>query len=266
MKKISQILLTLFVFTLILSCDSSDNGENEFTETPEDTTINAKWVVSNSSAYESFEFNESGNYIILKSSEADRTTEEPNILFGTYSLVDDETVVLSDFGTLFISDIDNSSINFSIALTSNPENLIQIEAAKQTEIEKSTNTDLLCQTWQLVSFNGNDVIGTSEELTVLFSRAGTYFVTNTSPLSDNSGGLAIWSWNNSAQTQIYYNWDQGDNTDGLAYITELTSNSLVIDEDGEISVLKPLSNTETTIVKPEDLVSKDILKKGFLKR
>ena len=131
MKKISQILLTLFVFTLILSCDSSDNEENEFTETPEDTTINAKWVVSNSSAYASFEFNESGNYIILKSSDANRTTEEPNILFGTYSLIDDETFVLSDFGTLFISDIDESSINFSIALTSNPEDVSQIEAAKQ---------------------------------------------------------------------------------------------------------------------------------------
>ncbi|MHA7943746.1 hypothetical protein ACJOV8_011795 [Formosa sp. 3Alg 14/1] len=266
MKKFSLILLTVFVFALIIGCDSSDNGENDLTETTEDTTINAKWVVTNASTYESFEFNESGNYIILKTSEDQRTTEEPNILFGTYSLIDDDTIVLSDFGTLIISNIDENSIQFALALASAPEQTIQIEASKQLEIEKSTNTDLLCQTWQLVSFNGENVIGTTEALTVLFSRAGTYFVTNTSPLSSNQGGLASWSWNNSAQTQIYYNWGQGNETSGYADITELTSNSLVIDEDGEISVLTPISNSETTAVKPENKTAKDILKTGLFKR
>ena len=116
----------------------------------------------------------------------------------------------------------------------------------------------------MVSFNGKDVIGTAEGLTVLFSRAGTYFVTNNS-LNNNQGGLASWSWNNSAQTQIYYNWGQGDETSGYADITELTSNSLVIDEDGEISVLEPISNNKTTAVKPTNQVNKDILKTGFLK-
>ncbi|WP_159023719.1 hypothetical protein [Formosa sp. L2A11] len=261
MKKISQILLTLFALTLITGCDS---GNNDNDETAEDVSINSKWIVSNSSEYASFEFNASGNYIIVKNSEDEKTTDAQTILFGTYNLIDASTVVLSDFGTLFISDIDEDSINFSIELTSNPESEIQIEAYKTTEMENSTNTDLLCRTWQMETFNGENVIGTEDDLTVIFSRAGTYFVTFTNPSSENEGGLANWSWDNDEQTQLYYSWNEGEESTGVVKITELTSTSLIIDEDGDISVLSPKSTYKTT--NALDATGKNIIKTGVFKK
>ncbi|WP_299778926.1 hypothetical protein [uncultured Formosa sp.] len=263
MKKISQILLTLFTLILITGCDSDNNNDEE---TSEDVSINSKWIVSNSSEYESFEFNESGNYIIVKNTEEERTTDTETILFGTYNLIDASTVILSDFGTLLISDIDEDSINFSIALTNNPESEIEIKAYKNAEFENSTNTDLLCRTWQMETFNGENVIGTVDDLTVIFSRAGTYFVTYTSPLSENEGGLAKWYWSNNKQTELYYSWDKGEDSDGIVKITELTPTSLIIDEDGDISVLTPKSTYRTTTDNTSNATDKDIIKTGLFKK
>ena len=63
MRNLKQILLSILVLTFIAACDKDENDPKE---TLEKATISAKWNVDNSSEYESFEFNESGNYIVLK--------------------------------------------------------------------------------------------------------------------------------------------------------------------------------------------------------
>lgn len=266
MKNLKQILIAIFVLTFIASCDKN---ENEPKETLEKTTISAKWIVSNSSEYESFEFNESGNYIVVENTTT-KSTNDQIILFGTYEIIDNKTIVLSDFGTLTISEINENSISFSIQLTSNPDNEIIIDASKKEEMESSTKTDLLCRTWEMVTVNGEPVVGTDEELTVLFSKAGTYFVSFANPEDEdeNDGGLAQWKWNNEAETQLLYSWEEVPvwDEEDFVEISELTSNKLKIIEDEDTYILEPVSNTKSTIIKSSKNLSNGVMKFGFFKK
>jgi hypothetical protein len=261
MKNLKQLLVAIFVLTLITSCDKD---KNEPTEALEKATISAKWIVNNSNEYKSFEFNESRNYIIVK----DTTTKSTNdqiIFFGTYEIIDSKTIVLSDFGTLTISEVNDNSINFSIQLTNNPNNEIIINASKQKEMDSSANTKLLCRTWKMVTINDTSVVGTDMELTALFSAAGTYFISYTKP-DENSGGLAQWKWKNEAETQLLYSWDEVPIWDESDYveISELTAKTLKVIEDGNTYVLQPTSNTKSAIIKTSKNLFSETIKKGFL--
>jgi hypothetical protein len=261
MKNIKQILYAIFVLTFLVSCDKD---EYETENMLEKTTISAKWSVSNSSEYESFEFNESGNYIVVENTTT-KSINDQIILFGTYEIIDSKTIVLSDFGTLTLSDIDENSISFSIQLTSNPDNEIIINASKQEEMESSSRTDLLCRTWEMVTKNGEPVAGTDMELIVLFSKAGTYFVSFANPEDENDGGLAQWKWKNDAETQLLYSWDEVPHWNEEIYveILELSSTALEIIEDEDIWILQPVSNTKSARLKTTKVISDNPVKKGF---
>ena len=263
MKKLSKILCVIFAITCIAGCSSN---ENDTIETPVNTTINAKWTVNNSTEYKSFEFNDSGNYIITKNAaDAKKTTttnEIKTIFFGTYIFIDDNTLELSDFGTLTIDNMDEKAIHFTLKLNNNTNTETFIEADREEEITNSTNTELLCRTWQLISIDGQNVLGTDEELTVLFSRAGTYFVTNNNPLEE--GGLAEWNWTDSTQTFLEYSWNKGLGSDGIVEVSNLTSTSLTITEDGEIFILEPISNQKTS--KTDTKKYSGVVKSGIFKR
>ena len=109
MKNLKQILIAILVLTSIISCKKDEKEPNA---TLEKETISAKWVVGGSSGYKSFEFNKSGNYIVVKSTTIKSTNDEI-VLFGTYEIIDNTTIELSDFGTLKISEINENSISFS---------------------------------------------------------------------------------------------------------------------------------------------------------
>jgi hypothetical protein len=100
MKNLKQIFAAIVVLILIASCDKD---KNEPKETLDKAANSAKWIVSNSSEYKSFEFNESGNYIVVVNT-ATKSTNDQIIRFGTYEIIDNKTIVLSDFGTLTISE------------------------------------------------------------------------------------------------------------------------------------------------------------------
>jgi len=263
MRNLKQILLAILVLTFITACDKDENDPKE---TLEKTTISAKWNVDNSSEYESFEFNESGNYIVVKNTTT-KSTNNQVVLFGTYEIIDAKTLTLADFGTLTISEVNESSISFSINLTSDSDNEIIINASKQDEIESSTKTDLLCRTWEMVTENGVPVAGTEMELTVLFSKAGTYFVSFANPEDESEGGLALWKWNNDEETQLLYSWEEVPNWEEEYYveIPELTANTLKIIEDEDISVLQPVSNKKSAVIKSSKKSSLG-LKSGFFKK
>lgn len=259
MKNFKQILVAIFVLTFIASCDKD---ENEPKGTLEKATISAKWVVSNSSEYESFEFNESGNYIVVENTTT-KSTNDKTIHFGTYEIINNKTIVLSDFGTFTISEINENSINFSIQLTSNPDNEIIINASKQEEMESSTNTDLLCRTWKLISIDEEDFAGAEDEIIVLFSKAGTYLVTLT--------GLAQWKWKDEAETQILYSWDEVPVWEEEVYveIIELTNSTLKIleefDDESDIYVLEPINNTKSAKINSSVEITQKTGKKGLIK-
>lgn len=261
MLRLNPILAIIF----IISFTSCSKEKVTPIENLDKTQLSAKWVVSGSGEYESFEFNESGNYIVVKKgststriNSSERTSlwgtvvkeptgnanerveaSSPTINFGSYEITNN-TINLSNFGTITVDKLDNNAISFSLQLTGS-SNKITITASKQAEMASSTKTDLLCKTWELVTINGSTATGTEyEKLTVLFSKAGTYYVTYAN--APEKGGLAQWKWKNSTETEFLYTWtkDVWSNND-LVTITELTSSTLKMAEGSVTYVLKPVS-------------------------
>lgn len=271
MKTLKQILTVIFVLSFITSCEKDENDPKE---TLGKDTISAKWIVSSLSEYESFEFNESGNYIVVKNTVM-KSIGDQIILFGTYEIIDNSTVLLSDFGTIGITAISDSIINFSILLASNNDKEIIINASRQEEIENSTKTELLCRTWKMASVNGEDVVGTEKELLVLFSKAGTYFVDFSSPQDENERGIANWKWSDATETKFLYSWKNPPvwDEDKLVEIIELTNNSLKVLEkfdegEDDLYSLVPVINTKSATIKSNAMISssENQIKVGFLKK
>lgn len=263
MKNFKLVIVAIFVLMFIASCNKD---ENDSRATLERKTISAKWMISNSNEYKSFEFNESGNYIVVENA----TTKSANdqiILFGTYEITNNKSIVLSDFGTLTITGINENEISFSVRLTSDLGNDFIFNALKHEEMHSSSRTDLLCRTWEMVTENGEPVEGTEMELTVLISKAGTYFVSFANPEDENDGGLAQWKWNDEAETQMLYSWDEVPVWDDEYYaeILELTSDSLKLTEYDDVWVLKPASNTKSAKINTSNLFSGKAMNKGFFK-
>ncbi len=264
MKNLTQILTAFLFFIFLVSCSKEDNTPDS-TEALERSAISAKWVVENAAEFESFEFNESGNYIIVKNStdKASKSTGYETILFGTYEVINEASIYLSDFGTITTSEINNNSIIFSITLTNNPESKIIITANKHKEIGSSTSTNMLCKTWEMVTENGENVASTDMELTIMYSKAGTYFVLFEHLDKEEKGGLAQWKWYNDEETKVLYSWDEEPNWEEEEHIeiTELTSTKLKITQHGDIWVLQPASNPTSVALK-----TSSSLKTGFLNR
>ena len=261
MRNLQLILLAIIALTFIVSCEKD---ENKSKETLNKETISAKWLVNGSSDYESFEFNESGNYIIVKNT-AKKSTSEDAIIFGTYEFIDNKKITLNDFGTLKISEIYSNSISFSLQLSNNPDNEIIIEASKKDEMESTKRTDLLCKTWDLVTLNDTSVAGTDMELKILFSKAGTYYI---SYVNRNDGELAQWKWKNEAETELLYSWDDEPNWEEVDFveIPELTSNTLKIIEDETEYVLQPASNKKSARGQESKFLLENIEKRSILKK
>ena len=257
MKTLKQIPLVIFLLTLIISCDKVEPIIEEIQEfeAVEVQTISAKWNVNNSSEYHSFEFTENGNYIVVKN-ETSKTTDARIVLYGTYELIDANRIDLKDFGIIKISDINKNTISFSVILTNDSNNEVFVDASKQDEIISSTNTDLLCRTWKLLELNGEPVEGTDLELTVLFSKAGTYFVKYENFDEYFEGGLYKWKWKNAEETQLFYSYEEvlQWKVEGYVDIVEISENSLIIEEQHEYGgtftyLFKPESNLKSGLIK-----------------
>ena len=220
MKRFNQILIVMSLLISFISCNKDENkDETNNPGTLNKETLSAKWNVTRTSDYESFEFNESGNYIVVKNT-TKKSTNSQIVLFGTYEIIDNQTVVLSDLGTIKVSNIGEDAISFTIALNSNPNGEITINATKQDQIANSTNTQLLCRTWEIVTLGGLDI----GRPVVLFSDAGTYFI-KTSYGND----IGTWTWCDAEESKIAFTIDNILNCNGIEIIKniELTSDSFV---------------------------------------
>jgi hypothetical protein len=251
MKTIKQIFAVMLIFSTLLSCEKDDKDSISLKK----ETISAKWVVDGFSNYDSFEFNESGNYIVVLNniidmaaeSNALKSTVAPIIKFGTYKITDDKTIVLVGFGKIKITSIDESSFSFTFQLEDDSE-VVALTTTRTEDMASSSRTDLLCRTWEMVTIDGVSVKGTSMELSVLFSTAGTYFVSYANPSSSGSqGGLAQWTWKDAEETTLCYSWTGAPTCLGENEVTipELTSSKLKIIEDGSTYILAPASNSKS---------------------
>jgi len=236
MKNSKLILLAIFTLTIITSCKKD---KNDLQTNLNKENISGKWDVNGTNDYESFEFNHSGNYIVVK----DKKTKSSNgqsIQFGTYEIIDDKTVLLSDFGNITISEINDNSISFSIQLLNDPNNEITLNASKHDEMESTPRTELMCRTWELITMDGNPVEGTEYEATVLFSEAGTYFVT----WYNGDVGLSHWKWKDASETEFLYSWAEVPvwETAPSVEIPELTNYTLkmIVKSSGRVYILQPL--------------------------
>jgi len=165
-----------------------------------------------------------------------KSTNDQIISFGTYDIIDNETIVLSDFGTIKLSKFDKNSMSFSIKLNSSPNKEINISASKEESMISTLRTDLLCQAWEEVR-EDDDL-----EATVILSKAGTYFVT----WPDGDFGIGEWKWKDSTETKILL--EEGDYQTYEAEILELTSSTLrIYEEFGDydiITVYRSIVNTK----------------------
>ena len=243
MKTIKKIALLLFLTLITISCNSNEEIPNNKIKKE---TISSKWEIENST-YKSFEFNKDGNYIVVKSASASKSISqknEKNILLGEYEIINDKTINLIDFGQIIISNIDETKMDFAI-LDNKTSTKIKVSATKIEKISSSTNTNLLCRTWKMTEVNGDDVVGTKYELTVIFSQAGTYFVELANPIDGNDGGLAEWKWKDTKEDTMCYSWEgkPNCNADTSVSITELTESTLILTEYNEIYKLQPIANS-----------------------
>ena len=169
MKKFLVFSICAALFSLV-SCvkDNGDNG-GVVVVTPE--TISAKWLVEGESNYESFEFTQSGNYIVIE--QGFRFTSG-GVHFGTYD-IDGNVLKMHGFGELTADDLKSGSFNFTLKLDSDTKTVL-LMAIKQPEMANTTKTDLLCRTWVTVNETipeldeGYDYI--EKDIVVLFSKSG----------------------------------------------------------------------------------------------
>lgn len=251
-NQFSFLLMAVFLCMVLFSC-SGDDG----TETPvplaENASNQVKWVADNESGrFASIEFSKSGNYIVVENV-PEKSTVQRKIHFGTYKITDLTTISLSDIGIIKVKNVTDNALNVEIILDGTSTPFI-FTGTKSDNMKATAKTDLLCRTWEIIKYNGEDTAGTEYEgATVLFSKAGTYFVFFPNGGEENDGGLALWKWKEgTGESQFLYSWSdtfEGDYEGSFVTINSLSSTSLIIteefvDEGDEIDVweLKPVAN------------------------
>lgn len=222
MKHIKLIGLMLFAAAIVIySCKKKDSTDNS-TPTPT-ATMNAKWKVTNadSVSFKSFEFNNSGQYIVVTPNGAK---------YGNYTKTG-STVAMANFGTITITSLGSTQFNFSLTTLTKGINLTyDITTTKAAEIPLAGNTALLCRTWNLVTVDSVPVAGTQMELQVMFTQAGTYFVHY---VQSDTSAMSQWTWKDAQQNWICYNWNGAPTCEGNneVFMNALTSTRLSMIEN-----------------------------------
>jgi hypothetical protein len=279
MKKLKQILVTILVMTSIMSCEKEESNQQV---TLKQETISGKWIVDGATEFKSFEFNKNGNYILVKNSttKTGKLTNmmgDETILFGTYKILDSDTILLSGFGTIKITNINQDTMDYTITLEGSDKKIFNISVTKAKEMVSSIKTELLCRTWKMVEENGHRLVDAEGIQIFLFSKAGTYFTSYDTPLGEPDTELVKWKWKDETETKLLYSWKETpewniDNDDeGEAEIIELTNNMLKVHEKNDNNeeftyILEPYLAAKTTRFKSSGNKSNTIAKRGFLGR
>lgn len=241
MKSIFKILFFALVLISFSACSKSEESEeNPLTGDNNPVTadnISAKWLLSDTTnTYQSIEFNESGNYIVIMNQNIAKNaylkSESLYFQYGVYKIGINDTIFLSDFGKIAVKKCDSTNISFALFPNSEAKGF-DMAGVRSKEIAKDTNTDLLCRTWTLKEEYENEEKVESDSLDVVFYKSGTYFVYNYT--DSRSGGLAEWRWETTGQRQIRYTWDGtwDGGESGVNIVVELTKTKLIIEDSRE---------------------------------
>ncbi len=245
MKNILVLLSTFFAFTFI-SCNSNTNQD-----ALDDLIIDAKWIIEDSNTYESFEFNNSGDYIVIlnmnnmtqstlasdvaSSDDILTRSDASSIIVGTYVSNGDNAVIMDGFGEVEIVTSDSESVSFNLTLEGETEAVTLYSTVAET-VSTSYETELLCRKWNFVGFSidGEEYdMNTNEDgygfpSSILFSKAGTYLVTYSN--EEISNAIIQWKWKSEDTGTFYYAKDGYWSENEYATITTLTSTKLVVSE------------------------------------
>ncbi|MCV6629983.1 MAG: hypothetical protein OIF50_09005 [Flavobacteriaceae bacterium] len=251
--KNSQFALVLF---LIISLGSSCNKEDQpkpTTTPPESLDLNAKWNIPDSTnVYDSMEFSASGHYIVVahqKNNKSQPTAKGYTYYYGTYTILEDDIVALSDLGQIKNLHLEGDYFNFDFYPTDESTTSISIQAIRADEMVSTPKTSLFCRTWDLFQIDGETTQNTGFDISVLFSAAGTYYVHYHNPSNPNKlGDMAGWKWSDASEKFILYSWDNPPvwDTSTKAEIISLTDSYLRIDQTWAGSILKTYEFRPTT--------------------
>jgi hypothetical protein len=189
-------------------------------------TLNTKWNISTAgsgasgteSGYASIELSEQGGYIVVDNN------AKPGVHVGVYQIRDRKTIELLDMGTMVIESQTGNDLRFSFT-AQNEQKISLLSASKSENVAESSRTDLLCRTWKLIKYDGQDTKDTPMDDSFFFSQAGTYLVT----YPDRAPALAEWRWQDADEKILQYSWDSWDSY-GIAYIRLLEDQTLQIED------------------------------------
>lgn len=193
-----NIILSLLLISVMFSCTKDSENETETTNTNEagisfePSSITHKFLIKNSTVYESVEFNTSGNYIVVQNSKTE------DVVFGIYSIRDNKEINLTDFGTIVFTSLSGSEASLILTLNGSSEE-ISLEADLAEEIELTEDMLLINRTWEVTSMGGFPV----HDFYVFISAAGTYMVDNQF-MGDMGVSYGIWNWCNEEQSKLAF--------------------------------------------------------------
>ncbi len=196
MKHLRLTLLVIGCIAMMATSCKKDKDDNN-TPAPATSTEFAKWIVTGTNAtyFTSFEFNKSGQAIVVTPSD---------VIFKNYTRTGN-TITIPDFGTLAITRLDATAFEFTLTtLTKSAQATYEITTTRASQMPSTGNTALLCRTWTLVSVDSVPTAGTAMDCRVLFSEAGTYLVYY---LYYNTSGLSTWAWKPGSQDHFCYSWE-----------------------------------------------------------
>jgi cell division protein FtsN len=179
-----------------------------------------KWnIVFRDSRYISFEFTGDSHYIGVEASD-DPASDAPKVYFGEYTMRGSDTIDLTGFGKVTLNSTDKEVIQFTFEDTA-------YSAKKAEPITVPAKTNLFFGTWKLQQINGEEVSGTEDELTVLYSKAGTYLVS----YPDGEVELAQWKWKDDAENEFLYSFHDWK-CYGSAKINRSSRTALAFEDSG----------------------------------
>ena len=169
----------------LFACSGDDDDDSNSLSVPPYKDSSALYAVTQpGSGYSSFEFTESGNYLIVKEqtstraldnatyvmavlvvslqqTDLSRSTPNDNIITGKYTKSGNDTYILEGFGVIKVkTDIGN---NVMLEITETNRETYILSVAKKEQIPGSERTDKLCRTWHVanlrMTLTGTAIIG-----------------------------------------------------------------------------------------------------------
>jgi hypothetical protein len=255
MKNTVKFLAFLLLVINFNSCESDDSDDINFDDgTTSEINLEdiyGKWMVSNSTIYKSFEFTDKGVCIMVEKSMAKsmaKSADGEKVSLGTYAW---DNLGLG-FMLLFKNGERNiildeillapKSASFKITDSDNQNNDVTVQSDRAEEMKESARTELLTNSWLVVSSTIIDEEGIAwtfqlleDDIRMMFALTDYGFFTSLLKLPIDEGvqiqgerNNGNWRWNDDTEAGfLAWTNEQLSSKGTLFTISSLTENSLV---------------------------------------